>query len=145
MIRKIDIEAMTIDIDVPDRYPVPEVGKNNFRAPFFGRSFIPDAPGARTGHGDNIYIEEVSRLEGERRLRLHIRENAQNSDNPATSMRPRVRYAAEQGATEFVVPHVNNQFEDFQLFLVPRRPERSPTEGYCVRKQPGERSADRPD
>lgn len=106
MIRKIDVEALTIDIEVPERYEVPEVGKNEFRAPFFGRSFIPDKPGARTGHGDNIYIENVTRLEGERQLRLHIRENAQNSDNPATSMRPRVSYAAEKGATEFVVPHV---------------------------------------
>ena len=58
MIRKIDVEAMTIDIEVPERYPVPEVGKNEFRAPFFGRSFIPDAPGSRSGHGDNIYVEE---------------------------------------------------------------------------------------
>lgn len=106
MIRKIDVEALTIDIDVPDRYPVPEIGKNHFRAPFFGRSFIPDSPGARSGHGDNIYIEEVTRLESERRLRLHIRENALNSDNPSAGMRPRVRHAAEQGATEFVVPHV---------------------------------------
>lgn len=106
MIRKIDVEAMTVDIDVPERYPVPEVGKNEFRAPFFGRSFIPDAPGARSGHGDNIYIEEVTRLESERGVRLHIRENAQNSDSPAASMRPRVRYAAEKGATGFVVPHL---------------------------------------
>ncbi|WP_309715068.1 hypothetical protein [Armatimonas sp.] len=106
MIRKIDVEALTVDIEVPERYPVPEVGKNEFRAPFFGRSFIPDALGARTGHGDNLYIEKVTRLDSERRLRLHIRENAQNSDTPASSMRPRVRYAAEKGATEFVVPHV---------------------------------------
>jgi hypothetical protein len=106
MIRKIDVEALTIDIEVPERYPVPEIGKNEFRSPFFGRSFIPDSPGARTGHGDNIYIENVSRLDSDRHLRLHIRANAQNSDNPATSMRPRVRYAAEMGATEFVVPHV---------------------------------------
>jgi hypothetical protein len=106
MIRKIDAEALTIDIDVPDRYPVPEIGKNHFRAPFFGRSFIPDSPGARSGRGDNIYIEEVTRLESERRLRLHIRENALNSDNPSAGMRRRLRHAAEQGATEFVVPHV---------------------------------------
>jgi len=106
MIRKIDTAALTIDIEVPARYPVPEVGANDFRAPFFGRSFIPDAPGARTGHGDNIYIEKVSRLDDGRRLRLHLRENAANSDNPAAGMRPRIRYAAEQGATEFVVPDV---------------------------------------
>lgn len=106
LIRKIDVEALTIDIDVPERYPVPEVGKNDFRSPFFGRSFIPDSPGARTGHGDNIYVENVTRLEGDRRLRIKVRENAQNSDNPATSMKPRVRYAVENGATEFVVPHV---------------------------------------
>lgn len=106
IIRKIDIEAMTIDIDVPERYSAPEIGENNFRSPFFGRTFIPDSPGARTGHGDNIYIEKVTRLEGERRLRLHIRRNAHNSEAPTSGMLPRVRYAAEQGATEFVVPHV---------------------------------------
>lgn len=106
MIQKIDVEAMTIDIKVLERYPLPEVGKNNFRAPFFGRSFIPDAPGARSGRGDNIYINEVTRLESDRRLRIHLRENALNNDSPAASMKPRVRYAAEQGATEFVVPHV---------------------------------------
>ncbi len=106
MIRKIDVEAMTIDIEVPERYPVPEVGKNDFRAPFFGRSFIPDSPGARSGHGHNIYIEEVTRLDSERHLRLHIRENAHGSDSPSAGMKPRVRHAAMNGATEFVVPHV---------------------------------------
>ena len=34
MIRKIDVEAMTIDIEVPERYPVPEVGTNELRPPF---------------------------------------------------------------------------------------------------------------
>ena len=106
MIRKIDVEGMTIDIEVPERYPVPEVGKNAFRAPFFGRSFIPDAPGARSGHGDNIYVEEVARLDDGRHLRIHLRKNALGSDNPDTTLQPRVRYAAEHGATEFVVPHV---------------------------------------
>jgi hypothetical protein len=106
MIKKIDVEAMTIDIEVPERYPVPEVGKNEFRAPFFGRSFIPDAPGTRSGHGDNIYVEEVTRLDGERHLRIHLRGNALGSDNPDARLQPRVRYAAEHGATEFVVPHV---------------------------------------
>ena len=91
---------------VPDRYPVPEVGKNEFRAPFYGRSFIPDAPGARSGHGDNIYVKEVTRLEDERRLRVHLQENAQGSSNPNTKLQPRVRHAAKHGATEFVVPHV---------------------------------------
>ena len=106
MIRKIDVEAMTIDIEVPERYPVPEIGKNEFRAPFFGRSFIPDAPGARSGHGDNIYIEEVTRLDDGRHLRIHLRQNALGSSGPDTRLQPRVRYAAEHGATEFVVPHV---------------------------------------
>jgi hypothetical protein len=105
-IRKIDVEAMTIDIEVPKRYPVPEIGKNTFRAPFFGRSFIPDAPEARSGHGDNIYIEKVTRLDDERHLRIHLRQNALGSDSPNTKLQPRVRYAAEHGPTEFVVPHV---------------------------------------
>ena len=106
MIKKIDVEAMTVDITVPERYPVPEIGKNTFRGPFFGRSFIPDAPGARSGHGHNIYVEEVTRIAGDRQLRLHIRKDAKGSDNPNTSMRPRVQHALDAGATEFVVPHV---------------------------------------
>ncbi|MBB6050117.1 glycoside hydrolase family 55 protein [Armatimonas rosea] len=105
-IRKVDVEAMTIDLEVPERYPVPEVGKNEFRAAFFGRSFFPDSPGARTGRGDNLYIEEVTRLDSERRVRLHIRPSALNSATPDAVMKPRMRRAAEQGATEFVVPHV---------------------------------------
>ena len=67
-----------IDIEVPDRYPVPEIGRNEYRAPFFGRSFIPDGPGARSGHGDNIYVEDVTRLDGERHLRIHLPQPGQD-------------------------------------------------------------------
>jgi len=106
MIEKIDVAAMTVDIKVPERYTVPEIGKNDYRSPSFGRSFIPDAPGARSGHGENIYVKEVTRLEDERHLRIHLRKNALGSDNPDTKLLPRVRRMAKQGATEFVVPHV---------------------------------------
>jgi hypothetical protein len=106
MIKKIDVEAMTVEIDVPERYPVPEIGKNTFRGPFFGRSFIPDAPGSRSGHGNNIYVEEVTRIGNDRQLRLHIRKEAKGSDNPNTGMKPRLQYAHDQDATEFVIPHV---------------------------------------
>lgn len=106
LISGIDLEKMTIDITVPERYPVPEVGRNNYRTPFFGRSFIPDAEGSRSGHGDNIYIEEVTRLESERHLRIHVRGKAEGSDTPDAQMISRVRHAKMNGATEFVVPHV---------------------------------------
>jgi len=106
MIKKIDVEAMTIDIDVPERYPVPEIGKNTFRGPFFGRTFIPDTPESRSGHGHNVYVEDVTRIGNDRQLRLHIRKVAKGSDNPNTSMEPRVQHALDSGATEFVVPHV---------------------------------------
>lgn len=102
----IDLEDLTIDIKVPDRYPAPEVGRNNYRTPFFGRSFIPDTAGARSGQGDNIYIDKVERLESDRHLRLYIRGNAEGSDTPDAQMISRVRRAKDEGATEFVVPHV---------------------------------------
>lgn len=105
-IEKIDVAAMTLDVKVPERYPVPEIGKNAFRSPFFGRSFIPDAPGARSGHGENIYVEEVTRLTNERHLRIHLRKTALGSDTPNAKLLPRIRKMVEQGATEFVVPHV---------------------------------------
>jgi len=105
-ITDIDVNNMTIDIDVPDRYPVPEVGISPTHAPFFGRSFIPDAPGARSGHGHNLYIEEVTRVGNERQLRLQIRKDAKGSATPSVSMRPRVQHADDNGATEFVVPHI---------------------------------------
>ena len=105
IITDIDVPNMTVDIEVPDRYPVPEVGTSPTHAPFFGRSFIPDAPGARWGHGHNLYIEKVTRIGIERQLRLQIRKDAKGSGTPNASMRPRLQHAHDNGATEFVVPH----------------------------------------
>jgi len=104
-ITNIDVPNMTVDIEVPDRYPVPDVGISPAHAPFFGRSFIPDAPGARWGHGHNLYIEKVTRIGHERQLRLQIRKDAKGSGTPNASMRPRLQHAYNNGATEFVVPH----------------------------------------
>jgi len=100
-----DVPSMTVDIEVPNRYPVPDVGISPTHAPFFGRSFIPDAPGARWGHGHNLYIEKVTRIGNERQLRLQIRKDAKGSGTPNASMRPRLQHAHDNGATEFVVPH----------------------------------------
>ena len=105
-IKKIDVENMTMDIDVPERYPVPEIGKNDFHAPFFGRSFIPDYPGARSGDGNNIYVEEVTQRGNERQLRVHFKKNADGSHTPNAAIQGRVQRAYDEGATEFVVPHV---------------------------------------
>lgn len=106
-IEDIDIEAMSVDLRVPARYPEPEVGKPNGPAPFFGRSFIPDHPAARSGSGDNIYIESIDRIENDaRRLRLQIRRNAAGSHTPDAGMKNRLRNAKDSGATEFVVPHL---------------------------------------
>ena len=104
-ITDIDVPNMTVDIEVPNRYPVPDVGISPTHAPFFGRSFIPDAPGARWGHGHNLYIEKVTRISNERQLRLQIRKDAKGSGTPNASMRPRLQHAYDNGATEFVVPH----------------------------------------
>lgn len=105
ILTNIDVPNMTVDIELPDRYPVPEVGIAPTHTPFFGRSFIPDAPGARSGRGDNLYIEKVTRIGNERQLRLQIRKDAKGSGTPNARMRPRLQYAYDNQATEFVVPH----------------------------------------
>ena len=99
-ITDINVSNMTIDIDVPNRYPVPEVGVAPTHAPFFGRSFIPDAPAARCGRGENIYIESTSRRGSDRQIRIQVPKTANGA-----SMAPRVKYAYDNNATEFVVPH----------------------------------------
>jgi len=105
-ITNIDVENMTIDIVVPKRYPVPLTGKSESKAPFFGRSFIPDRPGSRSGSGENIYIESVTALKDNRHLRLQVPKYAKGSDTPNAANKTRVINAKKRGATEFVVPHM---------------------------------------
>lgn len=102
----IDMERMTIDLVVHDRYPVPLTGRNEHYEPFFGRSFTPHAPGSRAGNGHNIYVDLVERIGNEREIRLHLPGSALGSDTPDAPMRPRLQYAKDTGATEFVVPHL---------------------------------------
>ncbi len=105
-INSIDTENMTIDLTVPERYPVPEIGKSDFHGPFFGRSFIPDYDGARSGEGDNIYIDRIEQIGNKRELRVHVKQTAAGSDTPDVAMAGRVKRAKQNGATEFVVPHM---------------------------------------
>jgi hypothetical protein len=100
-INQIDVAGRTIDITVPDRYPVPQTGPAPDHAPLFGRSFIPDAPGARSGRGENIYIESIEQNGGDRELRIRVPELANGAP-----MTPRLQEAFDDGATEFVVPHL---------------------------------------
>lgn len=106
-ITDINVANMTIDITVPERYPEPMTGvvslpgsSVNGRGPVFGRSFIPDSPSARSGHGDNIYIASTATNGSARQIQIQV---------PATvngvSMVDRVQYAYDNNATEFVVPH----------------------------------------
>jgi len=104
-ITNINVENMTIDIVVPKRYPIPLTGKSESNSPFFGRSFIPDHKGARSGSGENIYIESVTALKDNRHLRLQVPKFAKGSDTPNAENRSRVLNAKKRGATEFVVPH----------------------------------------
>lgn len=99
-ITQIDVGNMFIDINVPERYPVPEVGVPA-HAPFFGRSFIPDSAGSRSGRGDNIYIESIATNGTTRDLRIHVPDLANGAP-----MQPRVQAALNGNATEFVVPHI---------------------------------------
>lgn len=109
-ITDINLDNLTIDILVPDRYPAPKVGvvenfaiAANGRGPFFGRAFIPDAPGARSGWGPpNIYIESTSTIGGNPR---HIRIQVPETGRLNAPMLPRVQVAHDNNATEFVMPH----------------------------------------
>jgi hypothetical protein len=114
---QIDPDNMTIDLRVPDRYPVPEVGSSDFNGPFFGRSFVPHYPGARSGSGDNIYVERVVRLDNEREVRIHVTHEAMGSDTPNVGMQRRVERAKEAGATEFIVPHVQYGHRNGQTYI----------------------------
>jgi hypothetical protein len=111
-INHIDPENMTIDITVPDRYSVPEIGQPQHRGPYFGRSFIPHRPGSRAGDGDNIYVREVEQLGSERELRIHVRASALGSDTPDVGMYQRVLRAKQGGATELVMPHLRYAHHD---------------------------------
>lgn len=102
----INIDNMTVDLVVQERYPVPLTGTCENENPFFGRSFIPDYPGARSGSGENIYIESVTALKDSRRLRLQVPKFAKGSDTPNAGIKRRLMDAKRRGATEFVVPHM---------------------------------------
>lgn len=100
-ITAVNVTNRTIDITVPTRYPVPQVGISPTNRPFFGRDFIPDVLGARSGRGDNIYIESVSTNGGSRQLRIQVPTTANG-----VAMTPRLQDAFDSHATEFVVPHI---------------------------------------
>ena len=110
-ITDINVANLTIEIDVPERYPEPAVGvvtnpggsDSTGRGPFFGRSFIPDTPGARSGRGENIYVASTERIGGDpRKIRIQVPDEA----NGAAMLR-RVQDAYDNNATEFVVPDYN--------------------------------------
>ncbi len=103
MIDAIDVANRTVDITVPERYEVPLVGPNHFapRKALFGYYFVPDAPGARTGSGEHLYIDETVRNGGDRQIRIHISDKAE----AGAPMTPRLQAAYDQNATEMIVPH----------------------------------------
>lgn len=101
----INIDNMTVDLVVPERYPVPLTGVCANDNPYFARSFAPDSPGARTsGKTQSIYVESVSALDDPRHVRLHIRGSTKGSEF-TRSIKPRLIAAKKVGTTEFIVPH----------------------------------------
>ena len=105
-VTEINIEKMTVDLVVPERYPVPLTGKCESKSPYFARSFAPDHPGARTSHKtQSIYIDSVTALDDPRHVRLHVGQVAKGSDFAHKTMKPRLIVAKKAGATEFIVPH----------------------------------------
>ncbi|MBT6406982.1 MAG: hypothetical protein HOK06_05205, partial [Rhodospirillaceae bacterium] len=93
----INIGNLTMDITVPVRYDVPEMGTNTASAnrPFFGRSFIPESPGSRAGTGQHLYIDYTETIGGDpRKVRLHFRDDMTSN------------LQSSSAATEMVVPHI---------------------------------------
>jgi len=103
-VKNIDIDKMTVDLVVPERYPVPLTGTCKNENPYFARAFVPDHPGARTGTSQSIYITSVEALEDGRNIRLHIGQTSEGSEF-SHSIKPRLIRVKKAGTTEFIVPH----------------------------------------
>ena len=61
----------TIDVKVYDRYPVPVISDWDWE---FGRTFIPDTPGSRSGTGAHVYVDRVEQIPDStdgRKLRIY--------------------------------------------------------------------------
>ena len=99
----INIDKMTVDLVVPERYPVPETGICENENPYFARAFMPDAPGARSGTSQSIYVESVSALETPRHVRLHIRGSTKGSEF-TRSIKPRLIAVKKGGQASLLFP-----------------------------------------
>lgn len=105
----IDVANLTMDITVPARYPEPEVGTDTVPQshPFFARSFIPEAPGARAGSGYHLYIDSTETIGGDpRKIRLNFTNGFTNNEGESSNMTDNLQATLDEGATEMVVPHV---------------------------------------
>ena len=100
----INIENMTADLVVPERYSVPLTGVCESETPYFSTAFTPDSPGARTGSKEQIYVDSVSQLDDPRHVRLHFRGRSKLTEHPR-DMQPLLIKVKEAGVTEFIVPH----------------------------------------
>jgi hypothetical protein len=92
-----NVTNLTVDIHVPDRYPVPSVDPNltNTANWSFGRTFVPNSPGSRVGSGSHLYISAILALDGTgRNLRIYAQSQS-------------VVQQAATTATEVVVPARN--------------------------------------
>lgn len=98
MVDEINLEQGTIDVTVPDRYAMPNVGTYppNREKVFFAFAFMPDEPDARTGEGRHIHLVSSERIDRDPRIvRLHVKKKSY----------PSLRHAFKNGATEMVIPH----------------------------------------
>lgn len=98
IIDNIDLDQGTIDISVPERYEMPNVGSYppNREKVFFAFAFMPDAPESRTGEGRHIHLVSSERIDRDpRKVRLHVKKKSY----------PSLRHAFKNGATEMVIPH----------------------------------------
>lgn len=105
----INVANLTMDITVPVRYVEPEVGVDTSSAgqSFFGRSFIPESPGARAGSGYHLYIDSTETIGGDpRKIRLKFINGVTNNEGQSSNMTDNLQDTLDEGATEMVVPHI---------------------------------------
>jgi hypothetical protein len=100
----INIDKMTVDLVVPERYPVPLTGTCKNENPYFARAFRSYSPEKRSGNSQSIYVASVEALDDPRHIRLNVAATSEGSDF-SRSIKPRLVRMKKMGATEFIVPH----------------------------------------
>ncbi|NQU44686.1 hypothetical protein HQ520_15450 [bacterium] len=105
----------TVDVRVFDRYPIPETGEGGFT---FGRIFLPDGPGSRSGTGAHLWVSKVERIPGgsARDLRIHANLEGRNMKS-GEATKEAVRKCAN-GEVPEVIMRTRNSTTDISYTVV---------------------------